>query len=1139
MRFHLPAVAFAIAAMGSPVLAQTVFTTNTTISDTNFSFDGQDIIIRGCTVTINGAHNFNSIIIEKNGTVAGVLTHGQGFTNGSVEGVHLTVSNNFQINADCSINIAGRGHPAATGPAAGLNAIHASGAGHGGAGRNSDIGSLGADCTGSMLNPVGFGSGGGNDTDIGTPTGGAGGGSIIMTVGGACTINGTINAAGVNHVANEGGAGAGGSIRINAGSIAGTGSISVKGGGASYGGSGGGGRIALISSISTFAGTINASGGSNFFGRAGAGTAYTKVGASRGTVVIDNDGTTGEGTEFTGVQNYDVNLAIRNGGLLSHKHGDANVAIRFLGDVTVEEEGFISLNGRGYAAGTGPTPGTAGIFGGGAGHGGAGGDAGNGVAGGDCIDSVLNPTGMGSGGGNDTDNPNTTGGAGGGALIFTVGGTFTVDGRVEANGQAHLSNEAGAGAGGTLNLRCTTFAGDGTVQAAGANAGYGGGGGGGRVVIQYTSSTFAGTLDARGGTSFYNTAGAGTIALCPQSQLATIIVDNADHAGGGTEFAGSQNFDANLIVRNAGLVTHKHGDGGVDLSFSGNVTIEADGFIGADTRGYAAGQGPAAGTSAAWGGGAGHGGAGGNAGDATAGGDCIGSVSLPSLMGSGGGNDTNQANDTGGAGGGRIKLDVGGTLTVDGSLTANGQGYIANEGGSGAGGSLLITTTQLAGSGTIGARGANAGYGGAGGGGRVAIYYTGSSFTGSFDARSGVNFFSGAGAGTVYLKPAAELPTLIIDNFSQTASDATEFSGTMPFEGNIIVRRNALLSHKHGDEAGLTIDVLGDVTVDATGVIGAVGRGYIAGEGPGAGSMGTWAGGGGHGGRGGNSGNGSQGGEPYGLASYPDEFGSGGGNDSNNAGTTGGTGGGKVKLIVGGTLMVNGEVNVNGTSHTAVEAGAGAGGSVYVQATRVEGTGFIRANGGNGGYGGGGGGGRVAIYSCTQLVSPANITAAAGTNFFGSAQVGTVELGSSTITIFLQPDSTTYTGGQEVSLVVDAIGDGDLTYQWRREGVPITDDGRFFGTGTNQLTISPIDCADGGTYDCIVSDTCGSFPTVPAEITVLAPSDYDGSGFVDTDDYTAFVLDFELGLDAADFDGTGFVDTDDFTAFVLAFEAGC
>jgi hypothetical protein len=60
-----------------------------------------------------------------------------------------------------------------------------------------------------------------------------------------------------------------------------------------------------------------------------------------------------------------------------------------------------------------------------------------------------------------------------------------------------------------------------------------------------------------------------------------------------------------------------------------------------------------------------------------------------------------------------------------------------------------------------------------------------------------------------------------------------------------------------------------------------------------------------------------------------------------------------------------------------------------------------------------------------------------------------------------------------------------------------------------------------------------------ADVSLSCPADYDGTGFVDTDDFTAFVIDFEAGVDQADFDGTGFVDTDDFTAFVLAFEAGC
>jgi sugar lactone lactonase YvrE len=58
-------------------------------------------------------------------------------------------------------------------------------------------------------------------------------------------------------------------------------------------------------------------------------------------------------------------------------------------------------------------------------------------------------------------------------------------------------------------------------------------------------------------------------------------------------------------------------------------------------------------------------------------------------------------------------------------------------------------------------------------------------------------------------------------------------------------------------------------------------------------------------------------------------------------------------------------------------------------------------------------------------------------------------------------------------------------------------------------------------------------------IAYSCPSDFDGTGFVDTDDFDAFVVAFESGAQSADFDGTGFVDTDDFDAFVVAFESGC
>lgn len=52
-------------------------------------------------------------------------------------------------------------------------------------------------------------------------------------------------------------------------------------------------------------------------------------------------------------------------------------------------------------------------------------------------------------------------------------------------------------------------------------------------------------------------------------------------------------------------------------------------------------------------------------------------------------------------------------------------------------------------------------------------------------------------------------------------------------------------------------------------------------------------------------------------------------------------------------------------------------------------------------------------------------------------------------------------------------------------------------------------------------------------------ADFDGSGFLDIEDFDAFVAAFEAGDESADFDSTGFVDIEDYDAFIEAFEAGC
>ena len=117
-----------------------------------------------------------------------------------------------------------------------------------------------------------------------------------------------------------------------------------------------------------------------------------------------------------------------------------------------------------------------------------------------------------------------------------------------------------------------------------------------------------------------------------------------------------------------------------------------------------------------------------------------GSILDPLSYGSGGWGDNSFY-----AGGGIIKLTIGGALTVDGTVATRGFGYALNgtiaetgeptAGGAGSGGSISITAASLSGAGTIDANGGNNGLYGPGSGGRVKVALTGNNAT--FDSFSG------------------------------------------------------------------------------------------------------------------------------------------------------------------------------------------------------------------------------------------------------------------------------------------------------------------------------------------------------------------------------------------------------------------
>ncbi|MBT6335015.1 MAG: hypothetical protein HOJ29_03415, partial [Candidatus Magasanikbacteria bacterium] len=224
--------------------------------------------------------------------------------------------------------------------------------------------------------------------------------------------------------------------------------------------------------------------------------------------------------------------------------------------------------------------------------------------------------------------------------------------------------------------------------------------------------------------------------------------------------------------------------------------------------------------------------------------------------------------------------------------------------------------------------------------------------------------------------------------------------------GSLTIDSGVTLVHAANDSTGVKINAIGDVTVNgdidvsSKGCLGTYGNdgsgpddvvsGYDAyscalrnagyGNSHGDGSPGP---GGGYGGAGGNTIWGGLGGVAYGSSTYPIHLGSSAGGSLigfNNS--TGGAGGGLIWISASGTLSVSGNVVSDGGlggSTTYGASGGGSGGSIFLDADSISGSGIVRADGGDGSppgdesvnyqdrSGGGGGGGRVYLTSCSDV----------------------------------------------------------------------------------------------------------------------------------------------------------------------------
>ncbi|MDE3067932.1 MAG: carboxypeptidase regulatory-like domain-containing protein [Verrucomicrobiota bacterium] len=783
-------------------------------------------------------------------------------------GFSLVVSNDMQIAVGGAVNVTGKGRAGGNGIAGGAGASKSTnypypftagaGGGHGGFGGMSSTLASGGASYDSYNSPISVGSGGG----VGSGAGAAGGGAVLLTVGGTLQVDGQILADGLDATNAHAGGGAGGSVSLWAQTISGAGTIAADGGAGepADGGGGGGGVIALYFDTNDFTGQITAYGGSGYV-VGGAGTIYlqtrTNTPGTGGSLLVNNGGKRGGSTVLDPIGTND--LVVTGGAIVQPMFDKLDLTSLFIGsnssltasaqtnlqftvtgNATIESNAAINLNSRGYPADMGLERGLTTTMNGvttgsGGGYGGYGGDglySFYNTYGAMFYGSILAPTNFGSGGGVNAKLPQ--GSAGGGAVQVTVGGTLSLSGAITANGGDATEFAAGGGAGGSVYLTVGTLVGAGSISANGGAGGedLGGGGGGGRIAIYFNTNNFTGSLTAYGGAG-YVAGGAGTIYLAQNwnnafpRPVGLVILDNGGLSGTNTPFSrfegpsinltvtggamasinsyGSIPPIANLFIGSNSWITAESGRlGTYDPSLSitaSNATIQYGGGI--TTDGESLGS-QGAGGSGLTSGGGGHGGYGGNSASNAPGGMTYDSITFPSNPGSYGGYVSEYH---GGAGGGVIHLDVSGVLRLDGTISADGANGslppdISDYGygiGGGSGGAIQLRVGAISGSGIISANGGvGKGLGGGGGGGRIAVYYSKNLFAGHITAAGG-NGANAGGAGTVLLAHTFGFPwQQLIVDNGGAASAATPISQYPQEMLDLVVSGGATVSNGDG-----------------------------------------------------------------------------------------------------------------------------------------------------------------------------------------------------------------------------------------------------------------------------------------------------------------------------------------------------
>ncbi len=141
--------------------------------------------------------------------------------------------------------------------------------------------------------------------------------------------------------------------------------------------------------------------------------------------------------------------------------------------------------------------------------------------------------------------------------------------------------------------------------------------------------------------------------------------------------------------------------------------------------------------------------------------------------------------------------------------------------------------------------------------------------------------------------------------------------------------------------------------------------------------------------------------------------------------------------------------------------------------------------------------------------------------------------------ITAQPQSVQGCLSTPATISLTPVGNAPLSFVWRKDGQPI-DPVENPSAATATLALAGVHPSDVGSYDCVVTNSCGSVTSSPVVVTLCA-ADFNCDGSVNSDDLADFATGYfnDPSDPRTDHSGDGPITMDDLCDFITAYFNGC